>query len=579
MLFNRATSKPPAPAAARAPAAPAANKPNVAVREGAPAPRIKTFSDIPPYSRLLSIGDKPTVQLSKEDSRHVAVVELTGGKNALILHCKAGDTLLHSLTGQLRSAQYSVRVADADPAVIAELTKASAGQDGHTRVANEYMQVAHELLAYAVANRATDIHLEIRGTAGRVRFRIDGYMEAMRTEGHGEYPAAFLEKVMMQLFNSEQQKKSNNSPLFSKDNFDYCMIPYSDIPGNDLKLRFQGFRGAEGPKVVLRLLPVGDQQKARTFEELGYAPSQIQIWNEVMQTPSGMCFIAGVTGSGKSSTLKTWVDLNPYSEQCAVYTVEDPVEYSMKAHQIPIQRDLADPVGSARAYGEAAAAIVRGDNDIVIVGEIRDRISANSAQQFAETGAMALGTLHAHLLSGMVPRLVNPEIGMNRETLTGPNTLSLLAYQALVPRLCPHCAMHLPEAVAKDPLIKTIAGHMAAIQVDAQPLRWKRVGGCDKCSQRGTVGLTVVAEMLMPDDDWLRAVRKGDDAEAAAVYSSYSNGDLKSIEMTGKTVFEHTLHKALLGNVDARECARFDLWSRYVRRQKLGASQRTTAAN
>lgn len=274
MLFNRATSKPPVPAPARAPAAPAANKPNVTVREGAQAPasRIKTFSDIPPYSRLLSIGDKPTVQLSKEDSRHVAVVRLTGGKNALIIHCKAGDTLLHSLIGQLRSAQYSVRVADAELAVIAELTKASAGQDGHTRVANEYMQVAHELLAYAVANRATDIHLEIRGTAGRVRFRIDGYMEAMRTEGHGEYPAAFLEKVMMQLFNSEQQKKSNNSPLFSKDNFDYCMIPYSDIPGNDLKLRFQGFRGAEAQRWFCGCCPSAISRRHARSKSLATRP-------------------------------------------------------------------------------------------------------------------------------------------------------------------------------------------------------------------------------------------------------------------------------------------------------------------
>jgi type II secretory ATPase GspE/PulE/Tfp pilus assembly ATPase PilB-like protein len=202
-----------------------------------------------------------------------------------------------------------------------------------------------------------------------------------------------------------------------------------------------------------------------------------------------------------------------------------------------------------------------------MLGEIRDRFSSNAAQQLAETGHLGLGTVHAHLLSGIVPRLVNDEIGMSREILTAPNMTTLLAYQALVPKLCPSCAMETAEAVTRYEDIAAIASQIGALSLDVEPMRWKRVGGCSNCNERGTVGLTVAAEMFMPDEDWLSAIREGRDTEAVQIYRSSANGDLNSPDMTGKTVFEHTLYKSLQGQVDARQCSRFEAWHRYMSRR------------
>lgn len=89
--------------------------------------------------------------------------------------------------------------------------------------------------------------------------------------------------------------------------------------------------------------------------------------------------------------------------------------------------------------------------------------------------------------------------------------------------------------------------------------------GCSQCRRRGTVGQTVVAEMMMPDNDWLRLIRDSKDTEAAAHYRSSSDRNLLSGNMDGKTVFEHTLFKASQGTVDVRQCSRFDVWSRYMK--------------
>lgn len=535
---------------------------------------ISTFSKVPRFQGLLSAGDKPVIELSKAEKERVAVIELVG-RNAIIVHDKLDQATLESLKGRLVANRYQLRVATADPSVIKDIYQAGTNSDGNggdSRQRNPHMAAVYEWISYAVRNRATDIHLETRGSTGVVRFRVDGEMERMRADNEGSYPAAFIVDCMASLFNNEQMARSGSDAVFHRDEFLYCMVPYNEIPGHTLKLRYQSLKGNEGPKLVLRILHVDENQPTQTFEELGYAPSQVELWNEAMDTPSGLVAIAGVTSSGKSTTLKCFIELNPHTPHSNVLTIEDPVEYPIRgAHQVPVQRDLANPVESAKRFTEALSSFMRSDPDAVMMGEIRDRFSANAGQQLAETGHMALGTVHAHLLSGIVPRLVNPEIGMTRQILTAPNMVTLLAYQALVAKLCPSCAMTTDEA-AHDSRIRKIADNVKRLGLDPGRLRWKRVGGCNACNGRGTFGQTVVAEMLMPDEEWLRHVREGNDTEAMNVYRSRSNRDLMSPDMTGKTVFEHTLFKALHGQVDARQCSAFDTWHRFMRHHERQAN-------
>lgn len=569
---------PPRRAPAAAPLAPTAPAPRKAQGESAAgAPKgthYATFGDVPKFSRVFGDDQCSVCKLPESDRKHLALLEQPGRRVQLVAANDetVASSVLEYARGALRTANYEVLpLATAPASVIAEIYLASASSDsGGGKTENNYMQVVRQWIEYAVANRATDIHLETKGSGGTVRMRIDGELEAVRNDVKGVYPAAFVERCMASLFNNEQLRRSGSGSLFDATRNAYCMVPYTEIPGHGLRLRFQSLKGNEGPKTILRLLTVNENARTLTFEELGYARSHIELWKTAMNTPSGAVLTSGVTGSGKSTTQKSFIELNPAAPTSCILTVEDPVEYPIRhAHQIPIQRDLSNPGESARVYAETIAALMRSDPDVVMLGEIRDRFSAMALQQLVESGHMALGTVHAHLLSGIVPRLVNPEIGLNRDVLTAPNMLTLLVYQALVPVLCPHCAMTTGEALnAGFEDIAAVVQQVSGLRVPTDQMRWKRQCGCERCKGRGTVGQTVVAEMLMPDEDWLRPIRESRDVDAVEVYRGYSDGDLMSADMTGKTVFEHTLHKALCGTVDARQCARFDNFARFAGRYK-----------
>lgn len=584
-LFGGAGAPPvPAPIAPLAPASKAAAPVLKLVAESPVAERaesldgeyqhIATYADVPKFIRVLTDGEGATFKLASKDARAVVAVEIAGRKALIITAVEhpPASTLIESVRGVFIAAKYSVLPLHSAPEkVIAEIYSSSHGTDAaaSSRAANSYMSMVHRWIEYAVDNRATDIHVETRGSVGAVRFRIDGELEEMRTDGRGTYASSFVEKCMGSLFNNEQQRKSGSDALFDASKNLYCMVPYAEIPGHTLKLRYQSLKGNEGPKTILRLLPVNESARTLSFEELGYAKSHIDLWRMAMGTPSGAVLIAGVTGSGKSTTQKSFIELNPAAPASAIYTVEDPVEYPIRhAHQIPIQRDVSNPAESARLYSEVISGLVRADPDIVMLGEVRDKHSASAMQQLVETGHMGLGTVHAHLLSGIVPRLVNPEIGMNREILTGPNMLTLLVYQALVAKLCPECALGTQEAVGVLPDVAEVVAHVEQLNVPTERMRWKRIGGCGHCKGRGTVGQTVVAEMVMPDEQWLRPIRECRDVDAVEAYRRMSDGDLTSANMDGKTVFEHALFKALEGNVDARQCSRFDNFGRFVARYR-----------
>lgn len=531
----------------------------------------QTLSEVPRWKKVLPAGAGPLAGMEKPARGTLVVVELST-QSVLIVYAGVEQALqLEWAKGKLREAGYDVTVAKAAEQVISSIQSGGEGQEatrGNFAGGNEYSVATNEWIEYAIANRATDIHIETRGNQGLVRFRVDGEIEPMNTSHGGVYGAEFVKSCMGSLFNNDQQSKSGSASLFEADKFLYCMVPFQGRE-HSLKLRFQSLKGNDGPKTVLRLLHVDQDLPTRTFDELGYAASHVALWEQAMHTPSGMVLIAGVTGSGKSTSQKSFIELNPNTPRSAVWTIEDPVEYPIRgAHQIHMQRDLSNPEESAKRYAETVAALMRADPDVVMLGEIRDRFSSNAAQQLAETGHMALGTVHAHLLSGIVPRLVNPEIGMSRDILTAPNMATLFAYQALVAKLCPECADTTEEAAKGDARVATIASDLTDLGLDTTRLRWKHVGGCSLCSKRGTIDQTVVAEMLMPDEDWLKHIRAGHDTAAVEVYRSASNLRLDHPDMTGKTVVEHTLYKALTGTVDARQCSRFDTWPRFIAYQK-----------
>lgn len=525
------------------------------------------FHQVPAYLALLTVGPDAVYQLPAGTHEKLIALDI-GAKQACLVRATMGavdqaalEPTVKAVKGALRARQYAVGEAlVAEPHVLREILR-NAGNPGNGGPRGGPMQLFDRWIECAVPTGATDLHIEIRGHVALVRIRVDGRMEPLPDGQAGRYSKKEAIDAIAAGYNST--RKGNNLSQYAADQFVDCMIDLN-IPGATGQLRYQNVKGRLGPKTVVRILRTGDADRI-TFENAGYAPSHLRLLRLAGRAGKGIVLLAGVTSSGKSTSLKTFIETLPGLAQKAIYTVEDPIEYEIAgAHQIEVLRDLGNEEETRRRYAEVMRALMRSDPDGVMLGEIRDKLTALFALQIAETGHLALGTVHAHLVSNIIPRLTNDQIGISRQALTGPNIINLLVYQALVPLLCRHCALPTAEALRTDPDTIEIEDVLRRrFHLSTAGLRWARPGGCPACDGRGTRGKTIVAEMLQPDRTWLRHVRQNDDDAALQHFRSRSDRDFESPDMTGKTVFEHALHKALRGEIDPRNCEEFDGFERF----------------
>ncbi|MDP9902405.1 GspE/PulE family protein [Variovorax ginsengisoli] len=531
-----------------------------------------TYGDVTAFECIFHKDAKNNSVIPKELLSSAVILQISA-KELMLIHSSIDRALHQSIYGNLVSQGYHVQIATAEPAVIAAIYDVASDStiNDSNRSSNKYRESAVEWITYAVENRATDIHIETRGNNGVVRIRVDGQMEYLRIAGGGIYPASHIVGAMSTLFNNDIQTKTASDSHFDPEKFLYGIIPFNEIPNKRINLRYQSFKGHKGPKVVLRILFDEADAPTLSFEQLGYASSQIDIWHRAMQNAYGAILIAGVTNSGKSTTQQSFIELHPKLEQMAIYTAEEPIEREIRgAHQIHVQRDHTTLDEGQSKYREINSAIVRGDLDMAMIQEIRDYTTSTTFQQIVQTGHIGLSTVHANSIAGIIPRLTNPEIGMNRHTLTDPNMLTLLVYQALVPVTCPRCSISTVEAIKTIPDAARLCANFEAIGASTERMKWRFYGHdnkCEACNRRGTVGQTVVAEMFMPTVDWLMAIREGDDHKALDIFASNSDLDVNSPAMDGKTVFEHAIYKSIIGTIDPFQCSQFEIWERYLNKK------------
>ena len=528
---------------------------------------VQQFHRLPAYQGLLTVGADAVYQLPAGLHDKLIAIDC-GARQARLVRATmtAGERLAldgtaKAVKGALRARGYSVGdEIVAEPHVLKEILR-NAGAAGKAGTKGGPMQLFERWVALAVPTGATDLHIEVRRNVALVRIRIDGRVEPLPDGQGGRYSRQEVIDAVAAGYNST--RKGNNVSQYNADQFVDCMIDL-DLPGTAGQLRYQNVKGRLGPKTVVRILRTGDDNRIR-FDDAGYAPSHQRLLRLAGRAGKGIVLLSGVTSSGKSTSLKTFIETLPGLEHKAIYTVEDPIEYEIAgAHQIEVLRDIANDDETRRRYAEVMRALMRSDPDGVMLGEVRDKLTALFALQVAETGHLAMGTVHAHLISNIIPRLTNDQIGVSRQALTGPNILNLLVYQALVPKLCRCCALPTAAALRVDADVREIEEVLRRrFGLATARLRWTRPGGCAACQERGTHGKTIVAEMLQPDRTWLRHVRNNDDDAALQHFRSASDRCLDSADMTGKTVFEHALFRALQGEIDVRNCEEFDGFERF----------------
>lgn len=342
--------------------------------------------------------------------------------------------------------------------------------------------IVDNIVSYAIASRASDIHIEILEDGVLVRYRIDGILHEitkMPKEVHASITARL--KLLSGLRLDEHSKPQDGRFRYQS--------------GGDLiDIRVSVIPAFYGEKVEMRLLP--STARALSFEELGMLPDTIKIVQENIAKTYGIVLVTGPTGSGKSTTLYSMLSVLNKPE-VNISTIEDPVEYDMKYVN---QMQVNEAAGITFANG--LRALLRQDPNVIMVGEIRDAETSEIAVQAALTGHLVLSTLHTNDAAAAIPRLFDLKV----EPFLAAAVLNALLAQRLVRQICPDCIQSYP--VTPD-IIKVVQSQMKALGIEGEykpPRALFRGKGCATCGNVGYKGRIAIFEAFSVDADLRNAI-------------------------------------------------------------------------
>ncbi len=330
-------------------------------------------------------------------------------------------------------------------------------------------EVVDEIIKDALGFKASDIHFEPRDQKVMVRFRVDGTLREA-----GELPKEYYDNVLNRI--KVESGMRIDEHLAAQDG---AMQRVYDNRSVDLRVSL--VPTVEGEKVVMRVL--GSYVQGFTFSDVGLNEAHREIMERNIVKPFGMILTVGPTGSGKSTTLYSLLKMLNKPD-VNITTIEDPVEYRMAGtNQIQV-RDASN-----MTFAKGLRAIVRQDPDVILVGEIRDRETAEISVNAALTGHLLLSTFHANDAATALPRLVD----MGIEPFLLASTVEVIIAQRLVRLICSHCRYSVSIEDAANQI------HTSALNV----LQYFRKGdnvyagkGCNVCSGSGYQGRTAVFEMI-----------------------------------------------------------------------------------
>ena len=545
---------------------------------------VQQIADFPPHRSVLTHPRSSNIGLRIPDTLQDCIIAIKlEATRGLIVYDPAFSEQVMPYVTTIQSALSEVSISTgaqpllADTSVIRSV-RLNADQNVESKTSigtkSDGVVLFKEWIRGAKEEKATDVHIRILdGGQAEVLMRVDGELEPITGSDRGLFTERDALNAMKSAYEVLSDRHSNNMGTFSETSTLSSMID-SALGIANIRLRFASLRGLYGPKAVVRLLPSNVNGKVMSFAEMGFAPSHVELFERAQRLDAGAIGQMGVTGSGKTTAAKTFVETHPKYGSAAFYQVADPIEYPIaQMHQIYVQRNLMtlNEAGKKDPYSEVVEALLRNDPDLVDVGEVRDLLSARAMANIAKSGHLSMFTLHVDSIAGAINRLTDPKVGLTREELAGGKMLGLLAYQALVPLLCSHCSLTQQEllidlkrigdanSLREERYITYLSEVMGKrFGLDPNILRWRNPNGCDHCRKRGTKGLTICAEVLMPDDNWLDFSAEGKDREAIRNWrQKYSDRNPTSENMNGKLVIEHALYKAHIGLVDPRNVERF----------------------
>jgi type IV pilus assembly protein PilB len=462
---------------------------------------------------IFKIGDRLTVAMT--DPLDIKAIDdiRTKSKMATIEPVLSTADMIQGTIDQYYGAQGNIKelAEGLTPEKLEEKIRSVKGAGEVTEEA-PVIKLVNLIVMQAVKDRASDIHIEPEENMVRVRYRIDGILrEAQELPKHLQNVLASRIKVMARMDISETRNPQDGRVQLK-------------MESRNLDLRVSTFPTVFGENIVIRIL---DKTSVLLgLSELGFGDNDLKEFNKIIQRPNGILLVTGPTGSGKTTTLYAALSTINSMER-NIITIEDPVEY-----EIPLIRQTQINPRAGLTFANGLRSILRQDPDVIMVGEIRDKETAEIAIQASLTGHLVFSTLHTNDAASSLTRLLDMGV---EPYLIATSVIAILA-QRLVRLICPYCK----EKYTPPP--EVLKGLHINEKFDAYHGK-----GCPKCKNTGFLGRIGIFEMLLINDDIKEMIT-----------SKRSAGEIKkkAISQGMRTLFEDGLEKIKKGDTTIEEVLR-----------------------
>ncbi|MBT6731122.1 type II/IV secretion system protein, partial [Candidatus Peregrinibacteria bacterium] len=462
----------------------------------------------------------------EEGAVHIACLDFRKNPFHRILQKKFGYNAKFFLTstGSFNAAiaQYDVDFKEKCEEI---LTRSKSTSKIGSREDTTISELFDALVQHSLRENASDIHMEPQKHSVIVRERVDGILHKVLEFSHDVYERLTQRMKLLAYLAIDE----HSIPQDGK-------IVYEGESGIQTDIRVSTVPTRYGEKVVCRLLRSGEMRLP--LEALGISADNMKILEEEMKQAWGMILVTGPTGSGKTSTLYAILQrLN--EEKVNISTVEDPVEYELRgANQIQINNKVE------LTFAKGLRALMRQDPDIILVGEIRDKETANIAVNAAMTGHTVLSTLHTNDAPTAVPRLLDMDV----EAFLIYSTVNVIIAQRLVRKICVGCRHSERIKIEEQdyaPLLPKSA--IETLKQRGDPTLLFRGKGCDRCNGSGYSGRMAIHEFLRVDDSLKDMILNKADSD------TIRNEAIKS---GMKTMFQDGIAKVMQGETTIEEVLR-----------------------
>ncbi len=341
-------------------------------------------------------------------------------------------------------------------------------------------EILNLLLNQAVKDRASDVHIEPQDNRLRIRYRVDGVLHDVHALPLSAHPMLVSRiKILAEMDISENRRPQDGQFTVN-------------IEGNDVDIRVATMETPNGERVTMRILD--KTISLFTLAQLGIQPEMLKTYRSLLKSPIGMLLVGGPTGSGKTTTLYAMINELDRQER-NIMTIEDPIEYSFL--------DINQTQVNAKAgltFATGLRAIMRHDPDVILVGEIRDTETVNTAVQSALTGHLVLSSIHANDAVGILFRLLDLKVD---HTSISSTLLAVLA-QRMVRKICPNCR------TAYNPSEEELDFYK--LENEEPAAKFYRGAGCNLCANTGYRGRTGIFELLIMNEEIRTRLRNREDA-------------------------------------------------------------------